>query len=129
MTDNELNELIKIRDNAPECATHVSRNGVYYCYSNNQNFGVLVWWRRGEEWIESKIDHITRSLSDINTIIQLEQQKRELGKRVFQLETELKEYAECIDALVDNGSITHHPNIEMDALTDGMRAVAKGLNQ
>ncbi len=60
-------QLEEILNNAPEGATHVSSNGVYYDNSNKQNFECLVWWCRGEEWIESSIDHITQSLSDLQT--------------------------------------------------------------
>lgn len=49
----------------------------------------------------------------------------EVSQRISELERNLMEYAECIDALVDNGSITSHPQVEMDALTDGMRTVAR----
>ncbi|QGJ84305.1 hypothetical protein [Pseudoalteromonas phage XCL1123] len=71
-----LEDLKAIIVNAPEGATHVSRNGVYYKRSDKQGFGALVWWRRGEEWIESKIDHITRSISDIEEIIALMEQAK-----------------------------------------------------
>lgn len=109
MTDNELNELNRkwLRKNS----------GLFDCIDG----GLIDFC----DYTETKKKILEMQVS----IEELEQQRRELDKRAFQLETELKEYAECIDALVDNGSITHHPNIEMDALTDGMRAVAKGLNQ
>lgn len=74
MSKQQLEEII---NNAPRGATHVSNNGVYYGNSNEQTFGCLVWWQRGEEWIESSIDHITRSLSDLQS--QLDQ-LNEIGR-------------------------------------------------
>lgn len=73
MTVKELLMLENILKNAPEGATHVSANGVYYKRSDNQGLGALVWWRRGEEWIETKVDHLCRSLNDIKLIIELTQ--------------------------------------------------------
>ena len=77
MTDNELNELKEIRDNAPEGATHVDRENGYLQFDgfgDSQNVD-------GQRYLVNVFDlPNTRSLSDINTIIELEQQKRELVK-------------------------------------------------
>lgn len=45
----------EILDNAPEGATYVSGNGVYYKF-----------------WAETKSDHVTHSLADIRRIVTLE---------------------------------------------------------
>ncbi len=82
MTDNELNELIKINHDAPR--EHLEED----LFVNHKNEYVLFYeddfylWEGG--WNKIVYQHgyydLTglRSLSDINTIIQLEQQKREL---------------------------------------------------
>ena len=86
MTDNELNELIKIRDNAPVCSTHIetlASSNIYYLKRFNQYgvFGYKFWSTDHDCWVDSgDCTGNIRSLSDINTIIQLEQQKRELVK-------------------------------------------------
>lgn len=92
---NKLNkeQLQSIVDNAPEGATHVSNNGVYYKKSENQALGALFWWRRGEEWIETKIDHLTRSLSDIKTIIE-QQEEIERLKVLNNVETLVQAFSE-----------------------------------
>lgn len=69
MNKQEYEQTKEIINNSPDGATHVSKNGVYYDISKNQNLGCLVWWCRGEEWIETSIDHLTRSLSDIKTMV------------------------------------------------------------
>ncbi len=81
MNDKELNELIKIRDNAPEGATHVETGGnsnVLYWKLSESAFSTFEYWLN-DVWVTT-IDLAINlsSLSDINTIIQLEQQKREL---------------------------------------------------
>ena len=56
---------------APEGATHVSDNGVYYRYDSD--FIPAVYWARGEEWLENnKITHLCSSLADIKRIAELE---------------------------------------------------------
>ena len=75
MTDNELNELIEIRDNAPEGATHVDNENGYLQFDDFGDSHNVD----GQRYLVNVFDlPNTRSLSDINTIIQLEQQKREL---------------------------------------------------
>ena len=96
MTDNELNELIEIRNNAPEGATHVDRENGYLQFDgfgDSQNVD-------GQRYLVNVFDlPNTRSLSDINTIIELEQQKRGL---INQLKEICRQYAigtdmnECI---------------------------------
>ena len=62
----------QILDNAPEGATHVSDNGVYYF----MNYPVAMnYWTRGQEWVESGgIHHLCRSLSEISEIESLREQ-------------------------------------------------------
>ena len=61
----------EILDNAPESATHVSDNGVYYRYDSD--FIPAVYWARGEEWLENnEITHLCSSLSNITRIAVLE---------------------------------------------------------
>lgn len=72
MNDKELNELIKIRDNMPEDATHFDG---HFCYKFTLD-GVMrlssyVEWDATSIWDFGNI----RSLSDIDAIIKLEQQK------------------------------------------------------
>ena len=92
MNDNELNELIEIRDNAPKCTTIgvdrvidksvvVDGDGLFWSL---MDFNWWCWSPSEKRW-ELDLNHKPdirpiRSLSDINTIIQLEQQKRELVK-------------------------------------------------
>ncbi len=42
------------------------------------------------------------------------------------LRDELMSVAGTLDSLVKSGHVSHHPQVELDALTDGMRSVAKG---
>ncbi len=62
----------QILDNAPEGATHVSDNGVYYF----MNYPVAMnYWTRGQEWVESGgIHHLCRALADLRRIVELEAQ-------------------------------------------------------
>ena len=48
------------------------------------------------------------------------------NERIKKLEKELRESANCINSLVGTGYITHHPSVEIDAMTDGMLFVANG---
>jgi len=45
------------------------------------------------------------------------------GKRIIKLEEQLNDSANTIDELVKSGHISHHPQVELDALTDSMRSV------
>lgn len=65
-----LEELKVIIAGKPEGATHISDNGVFY---KLDGYTPLTWWVRGKEWIDSGVHHITRSLSDIERIIELEE--------------------------------------------------------
>ncbi len=64
-----MNDLQKIIDEAPEGATHVSDNGVYYF----MNYPVAMnYWSRGQEWVESGgIHHLCRALADLREIVAL----------------------------------------------------------
>ena len=101
MTDNELNELKEIRDNAPVCSTHIetlASSNIYYLKRFNQYgvFGYKFWSTDHDCWVDSgDCTGNIRSLSDINTIIQLEQQKRELES---QIEFKIKECMELAQA-------------------------------
>lgn len=44
---------------------------------------------------------------------------------IEQLEQRLIESANTIDELVKSGHISHHPQVELDALTDSMRSVTQ----
>jgi len=107
MNDNELNELIEIRDNAPKCTTIgvdrvidksvvVDGDGLFWSL---MDFNWWCWSPSEKRW-ELDLNHKPdirpiRSLSDINTIIQLEQQKRELES---QIEFKIKECMELAQA-------------------------------
>ena len=43
---------------------------------------------------------------------------------IAKLQAELASCANTIDSLVKSGHISHHPQVELDAMTDGMRALA-----
>ena len=61
----------EILDNAPDGATHVSDNGVYYRYDSD--LIPAVYWARGGDWIENKeITHLWSSLSNITRIAVLD---------------------------------------------------------
>lgn len=47
------------------------------------------------------------------------------SERIGELESLLVDNANAIDELVRQGLIEHHPNVELDALTDGMRSTAQ----
>lgn len=44
---------------------------------------------------------------------------------IDRLKEALFDYANTIDTLVDSGHISSHPQVELDALTDGMRTIAQ----
>jgi hypothetical protein len=103
MTDNELNELIAIRDKGKEIdATHyavtdlgelmfLKKNVRYdFIYFNDTSWNAF----KGKSKVLLRCKYI-RSLSDINTIIELEQQKRELESQV---EFKVKECIELAQA-------------------------------
>ena len=64
-----IEQYRKIIADAPEGATHVSHNFVFYKVDDNTPYDVMVWWARGEEWIDSEIDHLTTPLDKLRTII------------------------------------------------------------
>lgn len=46
--------------------------------------------------------------------------------RAKSLEAFLVEEADAIDELIKCNALSHHPNVEMDAMTEGWRSVGKG---
>lgn len=87
MNDNELNELIKIRDNAPKGFEMVTDYLYHYdvTYYVDEGDNIAYEYAMDDDVRKIKVIQSSqiprsgfRSLSDINTIIQLEQQKREL---------------------------------------------------
>lgn len=71
----------EILENAPEGATHVSDNGVYYKKEQSEPMS-YVWWVRGEEWIDSNICHLTHSLDDIRAQLKLIERIGEFEKEI-----------------------------------------------
>ena len=61
MTDQEL--LADI----PDGATHVSENGVYYKYVGSIP---CAYWVGGQEWVDTTITHLCRSIEDMKQITQ-----------------------------------------------------------
>ena len=97
-----ITELEQIINDAPDGATHVSDNGVYYRMGAKQ-----FWWARGEEWVETEIDHFTRSLSDIKEIVELQKENEELRAHINELRNEVDYPNICGDKKVqDSGGDT-----------------------
>lgn len=77
----------EILDNAPEGATHVSDNGVYYRYDSD--FISTAYWARGKEWHENNtIAHLCSSLLDIAQIAGQDRRIAELEDYIKILEKE-----------------------------------------
>lgn len=74
MSNTESKERLRaVIDSAPDGATHVSENGVYYRLSDGVPYN---FWVRGDCWVESNgIHHLTRALADINMILSIKANK------------------------------------------------------
>ncbi len=74
------------------------------------------------DWIlENQYDYELVKKSDIDDAEELATSQVEA---IAKLKAELVSCANTIDSLVKSGHISHHPQVELDAMTDGMRTIA-----
>ena len=95
MNDKQIEYYRKIVKDAPEGATHVSHNFVFYKLADNTPYESMVWWARGEEWIDTDIDHLTTPIDNLRTIVE----QAETIKRLERERDDLEEWQRGFYAL------------------------------
>jgi hypothetical protein len=136
---SNIDELRKIKGSAPTRTTHII-DGNYY---RKHRKGWRGYYPVISEWkliysLDLESDTEIQSIADITTIIEQADENTKLKRlldngikaamqnadKISEMQKHMISNADCIDELIKLGVLSSDPQVEMDAMTDGMRYIA-----